>query len=587
MNAAVQQVLRGVAAGRDAQVLAVQLVQHAVACSDADAAMLVAAGDLGPIDIAAHGAVGPSLRTAAAASLADGRPVRRIDDAGQAVLSVPVRAGGRWIAALALRGRGNRFDARAMAQLADVAAVVLSMRPVTAPLAGELLEIVAEVARGDGPADGLDRILQGACRLGATGGFVVVLEPGTGDRRVVAARGLPAERITAACHDPDFDLGPDTSAVSRELGRATLVLAVPRAMGAGPRALLDQLLDACAGTLAASELRQRSESLSRVTSAMAAAVPAPVLVADGAGRLLVLNPSACRLFQVSAAFDVGTAVRGRLGNTDVERVLTGESSGGDTVVVEPDGSERVYALTAASARDAEGRVVARIAVLDDVTSRSEMERIKADLVAVIGHELRTPITIVKGATRTLAKRADRLDADTWSTTMEAVDRNVERLERLVEDLLFVASVNEAPTALRREPVDLVAMLQSLTGDRVRLCSDVRSLVLEIDPGKITHAVQHLVDNALKHSDDVVTLELAVSADQVEVAVVDTGVGIFSGDLQHLFRRFRQLDGSSTRGTGGTGIGLYVARKVVEAHGGRIGVKSRIGHGSRFAFTLPR
>jgi signal transduction histidine kinase len=83
------------------------------------------------------------------------------------------------------------------------------------------------------------------------------------------------------------------------------------------------------------------------------------------------------------------------------------------------------------------------------------------------------------------------------------------------------------------------------------------------------------------------IELRELHDSVEVAVVDTGVGIFSGDIPTLFRRFRQLDGSSTRATGGTGLGLYVARRIVEAHGGRIWCESRLGHGSRFVVTLPR
>src|SRR5687768_8274382 len=106
VGAAVQQVLRGLAAGRDPKALAVQLLQHAVDCSGAESALLAAAGDLGPVEIASHGPRRPSLQAAAAASLSDGRPVRRMDDLGGSILSVPVRAGGRWVAALAVLGRG-------------------------------------------------------------------------------------------------------------------------------------------------------------------------------------------------------------------------------------------------------------------------------------------------------------------------------------------------------------------------------------------------------------------------------------------------------------------------------------------------
>jgi signal transduction histidine kinase len=167
-------------------------------------------------------------------------------------------------------------------------------------------------------------------------------------------------------------------------------------------------------------------------------------------------------------------------------------------------------------------------------------------------------------------------------------RNLDRLERLIEDLLFVASVNDGPTAVRREPTDIVELLEPVTGDRVRLeCQAKEPVLLEVDAAKILHAVHHLVDNALKHSDDDVVIEIHELPDDVEIAVLDRGVGIFSGDIPTLFRRFRQLDGTSTRVTGGTGLGLYVARRIVEAHEGRIWCQSRLGQGSRFAFTLPK
>jgi signal transduction histidine kinase len=166
-------------------------------------------------------------------------------------------------------------------------------------------------------------------------------------------------------------------------------------------------------------------------------------------------------------------------------------------------------------------------------------------------------------------------------------RNLERLERLVEDLLFVSAVNDAPTALRRATVDVAELAEAMASDRVRVVRPREPVRVDADADKLRHALGHLLDNALKHSDGEVVLEVHVLPDDVEVAVVDTGAGIFSGDVPGLFQRFHQLDGSSTRATGGTGLGLYVSRRIVEAHGGRIWCQSRLGHGSRFAFTLPR
>ncbi|HYD11204.1 MAG TPA: HAMP domain-containing sensor histidine kinase, partial [Acidimicrobiales bacterium] len=185
---------------------------------------------------------------------------------------------------------------------------------------------------------------------------------------------------------------------------------------------------------------------------------------------------------------------------------------------------------------------------------------------------------------TLAKRGT-VD----ETVVDAMGRNIDRLQRLVEDLLFVASVTDGAHALHRAQTDLGALVDELASARVRVDRPDDVPELAVDADKIRHALAHLVDNACKHSDaDAhVVVSLTVLDGEVEIAVTDTGPGIFSGDIPTLFSRFHQLDGSSTRATGGTGLGLYVARRIVEAHGGRIGCTSRLGHGSRFALTLPR
>ena len=610
---AVQQALRAVAAGTDARRVAASLIEAALAGAHRDGIVLVA-GDGGASTLASAGAPSAALRAAADAALGDGRPCRRADEgSARSILAVPVRAGGRTLGALGVTGELGALDHESLSLLADVLAVALAADPSPSPLAGELLDAVARAAAELDAAAALDSILALAGPLfGAVAGCTTAPageHDGGGARvRVTAVRGIDRGRLLAACEDGDFrqllsTAGPAAERGSSPLARLVnddgaalvslplrsgalhggqLLLLLPRFPTADRLALLGSFAGALGGVLVGPELRRRVRASSQVLGAALGAVPNPVLVAGADGRFLVVNAAAADLFGLSP-LEVGQPVAGRLGYDVVEQLLltTGGDVPTDLAVVDPQGVERVFRVSTASA-DA-GRVV----VLDDVTSRNDLERVKADLVAVIGHELRTPITVVKTAVRTFAKRSDAMDPETRSMTLDAMARNLDRLERLVEDLLFVSSVNDGPAAVRRERVDVGALVDVHAGPRVRVVRPRQKVVHEVDADKLQHAIAHLVDNALKHSDDEVVLELHELPDDIEIAVVDTGVGIFSGDVPNLFRRFRQLDGSSTRATGGTGLGLYVARRVVEAHGGRIWCQSRLGHGSRFAFTLPR
>jgi signal transduction histidine kinase len=306
-------------------------------------------------------------------------------------------------------------------------------------------------------------------------------------------------------------------------------------------------------------LRQRAETADGIASALTAAVHQPVVVTGPDGRVLHANPSGARL-------------RAHLPPADTTEIA----------VTDGDGSERVFRVLRSGVPGG-----ADVVVLDDVTAAQEIERIKADLIAVIGHELRTPITIIRGGIRTIAKRGSAITEEARDATVDAMTRNIARLERLIEDLLFVSSVSDGKHAIQPGTTDIGGLVDALQAERVKVVRPPEPITLSCDAGHVRRAVDHLVDNALKHSEDDVVVEVVVHEREVEIAVIDHGPGIYSGDIPHLFTRFRQLDGSSTRSTGGTGLGLYIARRIAEAHGGRVGVTSRLGHGARFAFVLPR
>jgi signal transduction histidine kinase len=327
----------------------------------------------------------------------------------------------------------------------------------------------------------------------------------------------------------------------------------------------------------------KEEQLTSVVHCMAN----PVLVVDDAGRFVLINGAAAELFSLASAFEIGQPVSGKLGHPVLEELLSVHDQGSTTEVVIGESEPRVYKASARRVMSSGGRVLGRVLVLDDITKERETDQVKSDFVAVIGHELRTPLTVMKGYLRTLVHRGDSLDPHVRELALKAIESNAERLQRLIEDVLFVSAVESGRSTLHLEDLDLGALVDAVVGERVKVRRPRKDLTVSMDAAKVQQVLQHLVDNALKYSDGEVTIEVKDEGDDFEVAVVDHGPGIFSGDVPRLFERFFQLDGASTRAHGGTGIGLYVCRRLVEAHGGRIWCESRLGVGSRFAFTIPR
>ncbi|MBV8986068.1 MAG: PAS domain-containing protein, partial [Acidimicrobiia bacterium] len=380
-------------------------------------------------------------------------------------------------------------------------------------------------------------------------------------------------------------VGLPLHADGRRLGH--LVLLLGESPDAALRAMLTSFATHVALALRSAQLYRRvgdkEEQLTSVVHCMAN----PVLVVDDAARFVLINGAAAELFSIAAAFELGQPVAGKLGHPLLEEMLIDHNHGSTTEVVIGEVEPRVYKASARPVLSSGGRVLGRVLVLDDITKERETDQVKSDFVAVIGHELRTPLTVMKGYLRTLVHRGETLDPHVRELALKAIESNADRLQRLIEDVLFVSAVETGRTTLHLEDSDLGALVDAVVQDRVKVKRPRKDLTLSIDTAKVQQVLNHLLDNALKYSDGEVVVEIQDRGEEVEVAVVDNGPGIFSGDVPRLFERFFQLDGASTRAHGGTGIGLYVSRRLVEAHGGKIWCESRLGVGSRFAFTLPR
>ncbi|HEX2028716.1 MAG TPA: ATP-binding protein [Nitriliruptorales bacterium] len=331
-------------------------------------------------------------------------------------------------------------------------------------------------------------------------------------------------------------------------------------------------------------------------ASLAHAVPDPIIVADARGRFLTFNPAAAERFGLNPQFEAGAPITGKLRSTQLEELLLSEHGGrAEVTLFTP--SPRTYRARVDLVRPEHGLPGARILVLEDVTAEKEMSQLKSDFLAVVGHELRTPLTLIKGYAATLNRRGAELDEGKRQRAVDQLHTHAVRLERLIEDLLLVARIERGRPTLTLEVHDLTALVQRIVVDAQQEHPD-RTIVfrceaarcdMPLDTVKVEQVLHHLIDNALKFSEppDPVEVEVVVGAAEACVAVHDHGAGVFSGDLPKLFDRFLQVDGSTTRRHGGTGVGLYICKTLVEAHGGTVSVRSALGKGSTFTFTLPR
>jgi signal transduction histidine kinase len=259
-------------------------------------------------------------------------------------------------------------------------------------------------------------------------------------------------------------------------------------------------------------------------------------------------------------------------------------------------SGRVFRGYTAPVARKDGTVVGRIWTLREVTADRRLERLRDAFVNAVSHELRTPLTSMSGFLELLADEEHAL-APAGRRYLEVIRRSNSRLEEAVEDLLLVAQIEAERLELRPEPTDLAALATAAVeaalpaaaenGIELRLEVDDH-LPLEADAERLRQVLDNLVSNALKFTPDGGSVILSASngSGPLRVEVTDTGIGIPQEELGQLFSRFYRASTATRRAIPGTGVGLVIARAIVEAHGGTISLESAEGAGTRVAVTLP-
>jgi len=335
------------------------------------------------------------------------------------------------------------------------------------------------------------------------------------------------------------------------------------------------------------QARIRAEHGANAARALAHVSDAVVMLDDGS-RVLSWNNAAEELFGVSAEAALGRPA----GSVFPEFGILIERSGGELTPVRIGGEERWLAISLS--RFDGGRVV----TLRDATMEHVLERARADFVTTASHELRTPLTAVYGSIRTLIEREDELSEPVRRRLLKMIEQESEHLAQIVDQLLVTAQIDRGRLRMEERDCNVAELCASVLeaadsrkpeSIRLELVAPPATQPLRCDPPRLKQVLVNLVENAIKYSPEGGRIEVRIAdtPDRLRIDVQDEGLGIPPSEQARIFEKFYRLDAEMTRGVGGSGLGLYISREIVEQMGGLLSVRSRRGAGSTFTVTLPR
>ena len=362
---------------------------------------------------------------------------------------------------------------------------------------------------------------------------------------------------------------------------------------------LAQVMDVMAARLderTASLAQQRHEE-----EVILASMSEAVLAVDIHERILRINKSAARFFQLDAEACRGSLfqeiIRNETLNTFLKQTLNNLNPQiaeirlfkPNPIFLEAHGSRL---------RDPKGALMGAVIVLNDVTRLKNLENVRRDFVGNVTHELRTPITSIKGFIETLLDGGIHDPEDT-KRFLAIISRQADRLNNIIDDLLSLSKIEqrEETTPLELQPHLLRPVLeaaflslqtQAAEKNITLLLECPPELEAELHPSLFEQAVMNLIGNAVKfsESDSCVTVSASSGPSSISLRVTDEGPGIPQSHLPRLFERFYRVDKGRSRGMGGTGLGLSIVKHIVAAHHGQVTVESQVGKGSTFTIQLP-
>ncbi|HVU74963.1 MAG TPA: ATP-binding protein [Mycobacteriales bacterium] len=337
-----------------------------------------------------------------------------------------------------------------------------------------------------------------------------------------------------------------------------------------------------------------------------------IVVVDGEGAVTLWSPAMEAITGIGESGAIGRRVSDLVVASDAKnRRIDALRAGWDlltpaeprvtveTTLTRPDGEQRLvrwaHAAVFDEARDTFEPVLLRDVVLvHDVTRERAVDRLKQDFIATVSHELRSPLTPIKGYVDLLRRKGEEMTPEKRRDALDVVNDRVAHLTRIVEDVLLASRVAVPASTVQMSVGDLAALTRKSCGDFAveasRLVLDIPDTTIPVrcDPVRVVQVASNLVSNALKYSPSEAQVFVVVRAEgaTARLSVTDRGRGIPADQLEAVFEKFHRVEDPLRMTTSGTGLGLYIARQLAEAMGGRLTLTSAYGVGSTFTFALP-
>ena len=324
-----------------------------------------------------------------------------------------------------------------------------------------------------------------------------------------------------------------------------------------------------------------------------------VVAVDQDMRIQTANPAAEKMFDIALSNAKGRFFLEVVQNSDIAG-LVAEVQKREVVLSRELNLflpfQRILRVNASPISES-GKPGGCLLVIHDVTKMRELETMRRDFVANVSHELKTPLTSIKGFVETLLEGALE-DKDNSRKFLKIIQDHTDRLNNLINDLLDLSSIESEKITLKKEDFDFRLLLEEVINGfssqvkkrRLQIINELSApLVVRADRNRIEQVVTNLLDNSIKFNRENGTIRVYSqdTVDLIRVWVEDTGAGIPAKDIPMIFERFYRVDKARSRELGGTGLGLSIVKHIAELHGGSVGVESIEGLGSKFWFTIPK